>query len=74
MTAAPGEAVSAAGSPYKAYKFKSKGKVYDRVRGPNGLDIYSGHADCAGCLAVYMNIAYREGIKSCSEKKRAAAR
>lgn len=44
---------------YKAYKFK---KV-DRVKGPNGLDIHVEKEGCAGCTALYMNIAYDQGRK-----------
>lgn len=54
--------------PYKAYEFKNQGKTYGRVRGPNKLDIGILCA-CAGCYALYMNIAYEEGRKSCGKKK-----
>lgn len=57
---------------YKVYKFINHGKVYDRVKGPNGLDIGI-FCPCAGCYALYMNIAYEEG-KLCARKKKAATR
>jgi hypothetical protein len=48
--------------PYKAYKFKHG----DRVKGP-GMDIGILCA-CAGCYALYMNLAYNEGYKNARRK------
>ena len=50
---------------YKAYEFKNKGKIYPRVKGPGGFDVHIDDEGCAGCTALYMNIAYEAGRKSC---------
>lgn len=58
--------------PYKAYKFKNS----DRIKGPEGLDIWFGHFDCPECAAMYMDIAYEHGYKAGfkSGKKRGPGR
>lgn len=51
--------------PYKEYRFLG----LRRVKGPGGLDIYP-NCGCAGCFALYMNIAYEAGCKSALQKKK----
>ena len=45
--------------PYKAYEYKGIG----RVKGPNFIDVHIEEVGCAGCTAMYMNIAYEQGRK-----------
>jgi hypothetical protein len=46
------------GRVYKKYKF---GDRY-RIKGPEGLDL-SLSCVCAGCVSLYMNIAYDAGLR-----------